>query len=214
MLLTLTGCLLGMLLGMRHALEPDHLAAIATLVTEDRSARQGLLLGALWGIGHSLALLVVGMVLGILHAEMPPWLSRGLEWCVALMLVSLGIRALRRTLTRAEDAHACPVAVLGNGRKSFTARSLTLGIVHGLAGSGALTAFVVANLPTMPIRVAYVALFGIGSMVGMALLSGLASWPLECIGRSQRGARTLGLASGCVSIAFGLLWSWTLALAG
>src|SRR5512140_3989753 len=85
---------LGSLLGMRHALEPDHLAAVSTLVTGERSSYQAAFLGACWGLGHTLALVAVGAVLVLLRAEMPPRVADFFEFGVALMLVGLGVRAI------------------------------------------------------------------------------------------------------------------------
>src|SRR5256885_2122093 len=85
---------LGSLLGMRHALEPDHLAAVSTLVTGERSSAKAALLGACWGLGHTLALVVVGTMLVLLRAEMPVRIADLFEFCVALMLVGLGLRAI------------------------------------------------------------------------------------------------------------------------
>src|SRR5438034_11020743 len=85
---------LGSLLGMRHALEPDHLAAVSTLVTGERSGYKAAFLGACWGLGHTLALLVCGVVLVVLRAEMPARVSDLFELGVALMLVGLGVRAM------------------------------------------------------------------------------------------------------------------------
>src|SRR5436305_7493230 len=85
---------LGSLLGMRHALEPDHLAAVSTLVTRERSGYKAALVGACWGVGHTLSLLVVGVALILLRAEMSARVSDTFEFCVALMLVALGWRAI------------------------------------------------------------------------------------------------------------------------
>src|SRR5215468_9211369 len=90
----LTGSALGTLLGMRHALEPDHLAAVSTLVTGERSAVKAAWLGACWGLGHTLSLLVAGAILVLLRAEMPPAAADGFELLVAMMLVGLGMRAI------------------------------------------------------------------------------------------------------------------------
>ncbi|HEX8954430.1 MAG TPA: urease accessory protein UreH, partial [Polyangia bacterium] len=95
------GWLLGMLLGMRHALEPDHLAAVSTLVASERSARRGALLGMYWGIGHSVALFAVGGVLAALHRQMPARAADAFELAVAVMLVALGVRAMRAALASA-----------------------------------------------------------------------------------------------------------------
>src|SRR6185503_253403 len=85
---------LGSLLGMRHALEPDHLAAVSTLVTGERSSAKAAWLGACWGVGHTLSLVAAGAVLVFLRAEMPPRAADGFELLVALMLVGLGVRAI------------------------------------------------------------------------------------------------------------------------
>ena len=85
---------LGSLLGMRHALEPDHLAAVSTLVSGERSGYKAALLGACWGLGHTLALVAVGVVVVMLRAEMPVRVSNLFEFGVAIMLVGLGVRAI------------------------------------------------------------------------------------------------------------------------
>ena len=90
----LTSSGLGSLLGMRHALEPDHLAAVSTLVTGERSNYKAALLGACWGLGHTCSLLVAGVVLVVLRADMPARLADAFEFCVALMLIGLGLRAM------------------------------------------------------------------------------------------------------------------------
>jgi hypothetical protein len=197
----LTGWIVGLTLGMRHALEPDHLAAVCTLVGERGGARRGLWLGACWGVGHSLSLLSVAMVLALLQARLPARVAASFEIAAAVMLIVLGARAICR-----------PFGDGGGGRAAapepprMAGRSLLVGVVHGLAGSGVLTALVLAELPSMPTRIIYIALFGGGSMLGMALLSGLAGWPLARVGRSRRAAASLALASGAVSIAFGVVW--------
>src|SRR4051812_402983 len=96
MLATLSGCLIGLLLGMRHALEPDHLAAVSTLVTEERDARAGAILGAFWGLGHTVSLVVVGGTLALLRTGMPARAADAFELVVAAMLLVLGTRALVR----------------------------------------------------------------------------------------------------------------------
>src|ERR1700704_5646311 len=85
---------LGSLLGMRHALEPDHLAAVSTLVTGERNSVRAALLGVCWGLGHPFSLIVVGTILVLLRAEMPERVADGFEFCVALMLIALGLRAM------------------------------------------------------------------------------------------------------------------------
>ena len=223
-----TGSGLGSLLGMRHALEPDHLAAVTTMVSRERSSMRAALLGAWWGIGHTLALLLVGAALVIVRAELPTAISDAFELAVALMLIVLGIRSVQVAALQAPGgprhlhrhglivhSHPAVPAHVHIGSWTFAKRPLLVGAVHGLAGSGALTALVLATLPTTGARLMYVLLFGIGSTLGMAALSGLLGWPLARLGAHHRVARTISVAVGCVSILIGIMWGlplvWRLA---
>ena len=110
-----TGSTLGAVLGMRHALEPDHLAAVSTLVAEERRSTRAMFLGVCWGVGHTLALVAVGAALIGLRAEMPPRMTDVFELGVALMLVALGTRAIRRA---ARQGSVGPSAVHQHGSSS------------------------------------------------------------------------------------------------
>jgi hypothetical protein len=216
---------LGSLLGMRHALEPDHLAAVSTLVTRERGAGRAALLGACWGLGHTLALLAVGVVLVVLRAEMPPRMADVFELFVAAMLIGLGARAVYQAARLGPDgpvqththghgrilhAHHSGAAHIHIGTWTLARRPLLIGAVHGLAGSGALTALVLATLPTASARLIYMALFGLGSTIGMAALSGVLGWPLARVGRHRALARAVSLIVGCVSTLLGLAWGYPL----
>jgi hypothetical protein len=199
----LTGGLLGVVLGMRHALEADHLSAVSTLIAEHRSVRKGALLGVFWGIGHSLAIFAVGFILILLRRDLPHTLSETFELAVAVMLVLLGGRALLRARLETHDhphshSHSAPIA----------SRPLGIGVVHGLAGSGALTALACAKLPSASAQLLYLMLFGLGSVVGMALLSGLVGWPLARLGRNAQTARLLCVTSGFLAAGLGVAWAW------
>jgi len=217
MLTGLSGWLLGLVLGARHALEPDHLTAVSTLVVEQRGLRRGAWLGVCWGLGHTLALLAVTAALALLDARLPPGLADAFELLVAAMLVLLGVRSLRRALgalgqarvDRPADAphlHPAGWPHLHLGPRTFATRSLAVGVVHGLAGSGALTVLVLAGLPTTSARLGYLLVFGLGSVAGMAVLSGAAGWPLARLGRSPRVARGVMLTAGAWSTGLGLVW--------
>ena len=202
---------LGALLGMRHALEPDHLAAVSTLMTGERSSAKAAWLGAWWGLGHTLTLLTAGALLVVLGAEMPAIAARVFEGCVVLLLVGFGVRAIyqgaRRVPAGPTHSHRRPPAFVD---RWTVARPLLVGAVHGLAGSGALTALVVTTLPSTVTRLGYLTLFGVGSTVGMAALSGLMGWPIARMGAHHVFARTVALAIGCVSTALGLFWGYPL----
>jgi hypothetical protein len=207
-----SGLLLGVLLGMRHALEPDHLTAVSLLVTRRRSPAAGLVVGMAWGVGHTLALFTVGCVLALIGRHLPPRTAAVFELLVGVMLVALGARALANARSqRTPDAVA---AAGGLGAPVPVERAplqpLIVGVIHGLAGSGALTALVVAQLPTPFARLLYIAFFGAGSAIGMACLTGLAGWPLARISRSR--PRLLGVvtgAAGAISLLLGSFWCWS-----
>jgi hypothetical protein len=217
-LLTSSG--LGSLLGMRHALEPDHLAAVSTLVSRERSGFKAALLGAWWGLGHTLALLVVGAALVAIRAEMPAAISDLFELAVAVMLIGLGARSIRDAARQGRrgpvQAHSHGIVVHAHpgapahvhiGSWTFARRPLLVGALHGLAGSGALTALVLATLPTTAARLAYVVLFGLGSTVSMTALSGLLGWPIARLGAHHALARGVSLVVGCTSVALGVVWA-------
>lgn len=201
---------LGAMLGMRHALEPDHLAAVSTLMTGERSSAKAAWLGAWWGLGHTLTLFAAGALLLLLQIEMPAIAVRVFELCVVLLLIGFGGRAIyqgaRGVMTRSTHTHRTPGASSSVGNRWTHARPFMVGAVHGLAGSGALTAIVVTTLPTTMTRLGYLFLFGAGTIVGMAALSGLMGWPIARLSANQLFARIVSLAVGCVSTALGLLW--------
>jgi nitrile hydratase accessory protein len=206
---------LGALLGMRHALEPDHLAAVSTLMTGERSSTKAAWLGTWWGLGHTLTLLTTGALLVVSQTVMPAGAVRLFELGVVLLLIGFGIRAIyhgaRRVPAGPTHSHRTP-----GGLTSFRVdrwvlvRPFLVGAVHGLAGSGALIAVVVTTLPSTMTQLGYLLLFGVGSTVGMAALSGLLGWPIARLGANQSMARTLSLVVGCVSTALGLFWSYPL----
>ena len=212
--------LLGVLLGLRHAFEPDHLAAVSTLVADTSSARRGALLGVIWGLGHTASLIVVGTALLLAGAALPVRAAAGFELAVAAMLIVLGVRAVVRALRTGgggfvhvhshhgvRHAHAGPADHVHVGRQMVAWRPLVVGLVHGLAGSGALTALVFAELPTAWARITYIALFGAGSVAGMALASGVAGATLGRVARTSRARRGFALSTGLISIAVGVAWS-------
>ncbi len=210
---------LGSLVGMRHALEPDHLAAVSTLVSYERSSARAAWLGFCWGLGHTLALVVAGAALLLLRTEMPPSMMVAFELMVAAMLIGLGVRAIAQALRTGPDGpvqvhrhgrlvhrHAAAPAHLHIGDWTLARRPLIIGALHGFAGSGTLTALVLTTLPTNSARLSYVLLFGLGSTLGMAALSGLLGWPLARVTSNRAVARAVSLTVGAASAAVGLAW--------
>lgn len=217
----LTGSGFGSLLGMRHALEPDHLAAVSTMVSRERSSLRGAWLGLCWGIGHTASLLIVGTLLLLLRAEMPASMTSAFEFAVAVMLVGLGLRAIVLAARQGPTGpltehrhgtfvhrHTTGTAHVHLGRWTLARRPLLIGMVHGLAGSGALTALVLTTLPTNMARLAYLLLFGVGSTLSMAVMSGLLGWPLARLGAHHRLTRGISLLVGVATTLLGVGWGY------
>lgn len=216
---------LGFVLGAGHALEPDHVAAVGTLVSEQRRLTASCLLGACWGLGHTAALLAAGVAVLVFRVAMPPGMERGLDMSVALLSIGLGIRALWRlaacvSLHRHRHSH-------GGGRAhthyhlhlrhlhlpdldyrdahagvehlhlaAIGGRPILVGLLHGLAGSAALILAVIGALGSPALGLAYILTFGVGSTLGMLALSGLIGLPFAGVSAGLAGPRAaLALAT-------------------
>jgi hypothetical protein len=135
---------------------------------------------------------------------------------VVLLLVGFGFRAIYLSAGQGSagptrsHGHGTTSASAPGGRWTLARRPVLVGAVHGLAGSGALTALVMATIPSMGARLIYLMLFGVGSTVGMAALSGLMGWPIARVGAHGAVARSVSLAVGCISIMLGLYWGYPL----
>ena len=194
--------LLGLLLGMRHALDADHLAAVATLATRSRSVGQTMLQGVAWGAGHTLTLLLFGGTVLVLGLVLPERAALALELAVGIMLIALGAEVLYRLWRgrvhfhahRHADgaahfhAHAHPGELQHDPDRhqhshGFPLRALLVGMVHGMAGSAALILLSLEALRTPAWGLAYIALFGIGSIAGMAALSVVIAIPMRLTSR-------------------------------
>ena len=188
--------LLGFVIGLRHALEADHLAAVASLATRTRSLRRALRLGALWGLGHSLTLLLVGGGLLLADRLVPARAAILLEGLVGLLLMVLGLDVICRAVRERvhfhrhrhgtlEHFHAHSHAGEGSHADSandhghdqgLSGRAVLIGLLHGLAGSAALILLAAGRLPSPWWGLVYILLFGLGSILGMALMSCVVSF--------------------------------------
>jgi hypothetical protein len=198
---------LGFVLGLRHALEADHLAAISTIVTERRSLLRSLVVGASWGLGHTLALLLASVGVLVLRYQVTDRMAHALELCVGVMLVLLGANVLRTLVHRAASRHHDHAAVASHSHSEawLVARPLLVGMVHGIAGSAPLLLLMLTAMSSPLAAFSYIAVFGIGSIMGMAIMSLLLSVPaqftVEHFARSHLALRGL---SGLFSIGLGL----------
>jgi high-affinity nickel-transport protein len=204
---TAIGIVLGLLVGLRHSFEPDHLTAVSTLVGETADLRGSALLGALWGVGHTLSLVAVGAILMLVGASLPERAAVVFELGVAAMLLVLGVRSIVVAMSTTAHHRGRAHNHVHPELRTRAWRPLAVGLVHGLAGSGALTAIAFAELPGAGARLVYMALFGLGSIAGMALASGAAGATLRVVARSDGARRGLCVATGILSIAVGVMWA-------
>jgi len=229
---------LGFFLGMRHAADPDHVIAVTTIVSRSGSPLRAAAIGVLWGVGHTLTILVVGTGIVLLGWVIPPRVGLSLELSVGLMLIVLGVVNLRAVVREGTAVHThthahahgdyihthahqhspevhphrpedTPVAKLdrwlGGLRPYELVRPLVVGIVHGLAGSAAVALLVLAAIGAGAWAVAYLLLFGVGTIVGMMLITVGLAWPvMGAAPRFPSLPRRLRLASGLVSLLAGL----------
>ncbi len=208
MLEALIGTLLGFLSGMRHALEPDHIAAVSTVLAEQRTARSSVLYASLWGTGHALMLILVGGSLYALRHQMPERIADLFEVAVAAMLIFLGVRALlsaRSRVGKSELTHTHGPLDRPHSHSS-SVRPLGIGLVHGLAGSGALTALVVSKSMSLSGGLGFMVVYGIGAALGMVALAGVLGLPLSRLARDARWEKGLLAASGTLALVIGVVW--------
>ena len=184
----------GLLLGIQHALDPDHLIAVSTIVSEQKNFKWASLIGAFWGLGHTATLFLVGVIVIGLRVTISPELAAGLEMLVALMLVILGANVLRQCFG-AESVHLHTNSQSPETHTHFHVhdspkhghshnhpfqamrRPFFVGMVHGLAGSAALMLLVLSTIQSPLGGLLYIVIFGLGSVGGMLLLSGMISLP-------------------------------------
>lgn len=217
-LLSIVG--VGVLVGFRHAFEPDHLAAVTTLAARDRGLGHAARLGVAWGVGHTASVALVAIALIALGVHVPEAFFRTAEFGVAALLVLLGVTTLlaearrHRRALGASHAHAHTAHAAHSHDPSIrsVARSLWFGVAHGLAGSGAVVVFLVAAASTWQAQFGYLLAFGVGTVAGMSTVSfvtgavsGLAAE------RSATLARHIRVGAALASSLVGILLGWSVA---
>lgn len=229
---------LGVVFGLKHATEIDHVVAVSTVVSEHRNVWRSALVGALWGAGHTLSLVVVGVIVLVFRVAIPPSVANWLEFGVALMIVGLGVLTVMRVLRRRSDVHLhrhshdgeshvhIHFHEHGTGHRPAASshsspalhshtiaklglKPLVVGAMHGLAGSAALSLLVLTQVPSVALGLVYLGVFGLGSTGGMVLMSGLIGLPFALNGNRLSGVSNgLQTAAGALSVAFGLWYAY------
>jgi high-affinity nickel-transport protein len=226
--------LLGLFLGMRHSTDPDHVVAVSTIVSRERSVRHAALIGVLWGVGHTLTISLVGSAIILFGLVIPPRIGLSMEFSVALMLILLGVLNLTGVLrwlsekftpasqlmeksaapSEATEAAGSPVhRAIGRFGLYQLLRPLVVGLVHGLAGSAAVALLVLSTIRSPLWAIAYLIVFGVGTIAGMMLMTTVIALPIAYTGnRFTRAGNYLGVFSGVVSTAFGMFLVYQIGL--
>lgn len=218
---------IGFLLGMRHATDPDHVIAVSTIVSRERSIYKAGLIGILWGVGHTITILAVGAAIILFGLAVPVRVGLAMELSVGLMLVLLGVLNLTGALQRitarfsgkllvesGEHSHGTGGSLSGTEGLSglgwfHTLRPLAIGIVHGLAGSAAVALLVLGTIRDPRWAVGYLLVFGVGTIAGMMIITSAIAFPFFFAGYRFAGLnRGLITASGLLSLCFGLFISY------
>src|ERR1700722_15603451 len=217
---------LGLFLGMRHSTDPDHVVAVSTIASRERSVGQGALIGMLWGVGHTLTIFLVGSAIILFGLVIPPRVGLSLEFSVAVMLIVLGVLNLTGTLAwlnkrfapvngnqASEAANSGVAGNVAEGRldrlisrygayQAF--RPLVIGLVHGLAGSAAVALLVLSTIRSPLWSIAYLLVFGFGTIIGMMLMTSAMAVPIAYTGKKfEVAGKYLTWISGMVSTGFG-----------
>lgn len=219
--------LLGLVLGMRHATDPDHVIAVSTIVCKQKSIHKAGLIGAIWGLGHTLTIFVVGALIILFKVAIPDRLGLTMELCVGLMLILLGVLNLTGTMqalmlrlspqVSASAVPMSPVVIPEPARIGWfhVLRPLAVGIVHGLAGSAAVAILVMATIENPWAEIGYLLIFGLGTIVGMMLITAVLAVPAIYVGRGMaKWNRGMAVASGLLSVSFGVFLSYQTGIVG
>ena len=216
---TFSVLVIGFVLGLQHATEADHLAAVSTIVSEKKNLFTASLVGGLWGLGHTISLFAVGALVILFKFQISESLEAKLEAAVGAMLILLGINALRK-LSQASKVHVHSHEHDGHkhvhihthekgtaevSHHRLSPRSVIVGMVHGLAGSAALMLLVVPTISSSFVALLYILIFGIGSIGGMVAMSFLIGLPFHfTAGRFNVLNRGIRLIAGIFSLGLGL----------
>ena len=221
---------LGLVLGMRHSTDADHVVAISTIVSRQRGVRSAAFLGCMWGLGHTIMIFAVGALIILAGVKIPPRVGLAMEFSVALMLILLGCLNLTGVTQRLMARYGrsellAPVeAGKGDGARRGAVerfgmvqvvRPLVIGLVHGLAGSAAVALLVLSTIHNPVWATIYLLIFGLGTVVGMMIMTAAIAVPLTYAGdRYSNLSRYFGITSGVISMCFGLFLVYQLGFVG
>ena len=213
----------GFVLGLKHALDADHVAVVTTMVSQSKSLKKSSLLGAMWGLGHTTTLLIAGLAVLLLKITIPARLALGLEFVVGLVVIGFGLdllRKIRRGTIHSHQhlhdgsthAHLHSHADLPTHRHHH--RALAVGALHGLAGSAALTLLVLTTATSTLQGIIYILIFSLGSIISMLIISSFIGLPFLLTKQFARVNTAIQTTAGVLSIAIGLMMVYTISMTG
>ena len=200
---------LGFILGIKHAIEPDHIIAVSTIASRSKKLSQSALAGVFWGIGHTATLFFIGITFILMKNSISDKVSMSLEFLVGVMLVYLGIVNVLSANKNHRPDH-------GNhsqyGDKHYFVKSSFIGLVHGLAGSAAIVILTMSTVNSFWQSAAYILIFGVGTIAGMLLFTTMIGIPLVFSSSKKEINSLFTIISGFISVLFGLYYMYNLAI--
>lgn len=213
----------GFLLGIKHAIEPDHVIAVSTIASHSKTLWRTSLAGVFWGIGHTTTLFLIGIILILTKNNISEKVSGSLEFIVGIMLVYLGISSLisvgrsKKAYLHQHQHHneihshyvSQPVA---SHKRFFYIKSMVIGFVHGIAGSGAMVLLTMSTVQTVWDGALYILIFGLGTIAGMMLFTTVLAIPFVLSWGNRRVNLTLTQVTGLLSTLFGIYYMYNLGI--
>ncbi|MGG3471030.1 sulfite exporter TauE/SafE family protein [Neobacillus pocheonensis] len=198
--------LIGFLLGIKHAIEPDHVIAVSTIASKSKDIKRSVFAGVYWGIGHTATLFIFGMFLIIAKNTITDTVALSLEFLVGIMLVTLGVNSIVSILKHShQHTHASDT----NEKARPHIKSFFIGLIHGLAGSAAMVLLTMSTVTTAWQGAIYILIFGCGTVIGMLSFSTVIGLPFVLTSGKQVN-RYLNNLAGIISILFGIYYMYNL----
>lgn len=204
---------LGFVLGIKHAIEPDHIIAVSTIASRSKKLFQASLAGVYWGIGHTSTLFVIGILLILMKNNIPEKWSMSLEFLVGIMLFYLGTASIvsfrkNKQHSHSKQEHAATHEINTGGVSYY--KSLFIGLVHGLAGSASMVLLTMSTVDSIWQGALYIIIFGLGTTIGMLLFTTILGIPFVLSGKHFTLSRGLILSTGAISALFGIYYMYNL----
>ncbi|PIC64081.1 urease accessory protein UreH [Sporosarcina sp. P13] len=209
---------LGFVLGIKHAIEPDHVIAVSTIASQSKKLSRSSLAGVFWGIGHTATLFIVGIILIFLKGDIPEKWAMSLEFLVGIMLVYLGITTILslkkiHTHGHAGEEHKGQHGHNHQHKNVSYVKSMLIGLVHGLAGSGAMVLLTMSTVKSAWEGAIYILIFGAGTVIGMLFFTTIIGIPFVFSAKKLNLNKTLTQIIGVISVSFGVYYMYSLGVA-